>query len=416
MTGQFSKTITGTALVINQFSVVIGTTDVVNDLPTRLYDGASNALSFSLPKGQRGTANVLLILGTFDAFTVDVGDPVYIFLYGQRVFAGSAQDFRLNWIGQDGYRQMSVPVTAFEQIFDSVNVFPPKVYVNKSSGFIVTDLFNTFGVGAPISLGAVADGPIIPVAVYSGDRVSDIFTQLATTANFIWGVDPTDLTLYFREQSTNDAPFTLMVRDILWETTDYSQTRDNFRDRQLTRMSFQQNPPSNVLFPGDSTATIFSIPYYPASLVKVNLTTSTQATAVCTFTGAAVDGDYTVIGVGLNSTRYTFYSAIDNTIPNQVLMTGSAAGDAANLADAINANPATIGTSFSFPTLENPVMNAGTATTAFTVTTKTPGSSKSLVEVTSSAAFSWGSVVDGTDGTDDAALTSGADYTWPTLD
>ena len=418
-TGQY--TMTGKAKVIGTFSIMVGDVDICSDQPTRLYvgsgaSGLSANSSFSMPQGQRGTANVQLILGPYDPFTAPNGTPVYAFAFGVRFYAGLVATSKINWIGEDGWHGLMLSCISLEQWFDRICCWPPSAYTNMTCGAIVAALFNKYCAGLPITLDDIEPGPVSQPLALAGDRLSDVLNSLATTAGFVWDVDPTMLMLRFHAQGAVPAPWDMLITDVLWETAEWDSASTDYRNRQVTRMSFDQNLPSNALFPGDGGTKIFTFPYIPASIISAADTTSTQAICTCTFTGVPADGDYTVIGTALVAIRYAFVVTLDNTQAYQVLVGATAAASAQNLADAINAKPDKAGITFSLPTLEHGTLNAGTLTgSAFPCLTKVPGTGGVLVQVTSSAAFSWGTATDGSDGTTGTAMTAGKDFVWPVV-
>ena len=104
---------------------------------------------------------------------------------------------------------------------------------------------------------------------------------------------------------------------------------------------------------------------------------------------------------------YLWVSALDNTTPNQVLIGATDTESYQNLIDAINANPATVGVAYSWPTQENAAMNAdelvlSPLSTTITVRAKIPGTagnSYGLSETTSNFTWAGSHPTGGTDDT-----------------
>ena len=109
------------------------------------------------------------------------------------------------------------------------------------------------------------------------------------------------------------------------------------------------------------------------------------------FNGAVIWTDQGIAGGGLyDAVVYTFVTVLDNTQWGQVLIGASAAATAQNLADAINSNQSVAGISFSWPTWENPLLNAGTVGgSAFTVYNKAAGAGYIAALSKTGTAFSW---------------------------
>lgn len=365
----------GSYLPIEQYEAVsdgslgiVVYTDPVNvivagvDVSSRIFDGRMNPVSWSLSKGFRGTASVELICSPSDTFAPTEGQPVFIYTNGICRFAGTIDSLPINYLGQDGYRYWSLECVSLEQCFDTIEVFPPRSYFGQTAGAIFADLAFGLCSGVPVIAGPITNGPVIDSLVLLNDRVTDVFNYLCTQAGFIWGVDPEDQSIYFHAQNSRPAPFVLSSEDIQWETLTYKQTRQDFRDRQTIRVAVDALPltPSVVYqaVSAGNPAVVVNIANLIDSLVSAVLTTSTRTHAHATFTGIPADGDTITIGSAVSVVAYTFKTTLDNREPRQILIAATAGGNAANFVDAVNASFATIGASFSFPTLENEYMNA----------------------------------------------------------
>lgn len=108
---------------------------------------------------------------------------------------------------------------------------------------------------------------------------------------------------------------------------------------------------------------------------------------------------------------YLWVTELDNTQPNQVKIGATSAESAQNRVDAINANPATAGTAFSFPTQENAAFSATRSGLVITVVAKQPGAignTYGLTETEANFAWSGATASGGSDGTT-TALTVGVE-------
>lgn len=124
------------------------------------------------------------------------------------------------------------------------------------------------------------------------------------------------------------------------------------------------------------------------SAATLGLTPSTGTTvtpavaATATISDAAgqpVNDDTVTVG----STTYTFVTALSTTpTANQVLIGGTTASTLSNLADAINANPADIGTNYGTGTTANASASAAANGTTLTLTALTAGTAGNSIALT----------------------------------
>jgi hypothetical protein len=256
---------------------------------------------------------------------------------------------------------VQVGVVSLEQCFDTILSTPPKCYTNETAGAIVADLINYFAGGVPVGVGLIQDGATIDSFQADAASLSDLFNQLAqlaSTEGFIWYVNPQDQNFYFTSGSEAPAPFTLEDGQMLLETEELDETRQDFRDRQLARIKPDgaqssivaiQNTGSGLLGPN------LDLYWQPASIASAVISSDTVAQLVVTFTALPLDGDTITINDGR---VYTWVDELDNTQQNQILIGATPALCAQNLADAIDAEPFTGGVGYSLPTQENGLLTA----------------------------------------------------------
>lgn len=370
------------------------------------------------------------------------------------VFAGLIQDIENQWLGTAGDHFVIVTAVGLESVFDTVYAKPVQ-YAAQTCGAIVTDLFTRFETGCPVTLGIVDAGTLIPLLNTNYEKISDLFDQLATTSGFTWGVDPVTLTLFFCAPSSLAAPWTVSNDDVQWESVTWKQSGADYRNRQAIRLNFEAFGQSGEFFVGTGqSAVLLARPVNQVTSAWATLSTCNTATG--TFSGQPAAGDTvsinapagtwqalhvygpngilidagghlqkittagtsgatiptfndvggntidgTVIwndrgtaGLATGDATYTFVTALDNRQYGQVLIGGSAAATCQNLADAINANDAVRGVTFSLPTWENALCNAILVSGAsFTLQQKTTGTSWTSALSDTSANFSWSSPV-----------------------
>lgn len=331
-------------------------------------------ISFSLQRGERGPAQIPLILSAANSYAPTLRTQCKLIDVTGQAFFGIISDYDYGWIGQDGYRHPTINAVTLKQCLDTLRI-PPRAYSSEKSGDIVTDLLTTVASGLPIALGTISAGVTIDSVNYSYDLLSDAIQSLATTNGFIWDVDPTTNPpqFFFRLPNTVTSPVTVLTSDVLWESLDYSVRDAEFRDRQIIKLSFGAFAPSHELLTGNGHTTMYSLRNPVDHLVKATLTTSTRATGTGIYTGQPTAGDT----VSVNNLTYTFVASLDNTQFGQVLIGASANATWQNFLDAINATMSLAGSTYSLPTWENSLCNIDSIDTAngqFQIYVKVPGS------------------------------------------
>ncbi len=373
----------------------------LTDRTTYIDQGDNAAQSFTLQRGARGTAQFVFVVRAGDSYAPTLGTP--IFLHEIRgatdkiAFAGTIDDIGIDWnVGDLGDRLYLLSCVSLEQVYDTIFVDPPAAFFGQTCGAIVAALHTTYAVGAPVTLGTITAGATLPAEVYDRDSLSSIFDKLANICGFIWYVDPDTQKLQFRAPTTVAAPFTLTEDLVLWETLQYKQVRQNFRDRQTIRIAFEAFAASNEVFQGDGATKTFDLAFLPAEVVDCKITNAIRSSATGTFTGQPSPGDT----ITVNDAPYIFVTAIDNTLLGavdnstvQVLIGGSTAATLQNLVDAINANPATRGVAFAMPLWPNDACNADAPSgLTFKVWVKWPGAGGNGTPLAKSCShFSWSS-------------------------
>jgi hypothetical protein len=286
-------------LIINEPS--IGLTDRTN----YLFRGANVDHNWSLQLRQRGQASIDLWIPAGDAYTPTRATPLYLWdetpgPVWSLEFSGLIQDIQQRWIGKAGNRRVTLTAVSFESVFDTVYVSKPMQYVNQTCGFIFTDLFNTFESGCPVALGTISAGVTIPLFnAQMGDKLSDLFGQLATTSLFTWGVNPQTDLVFFQAPSAIAAPFTLADLQVNAPGGDLSIiwkiNGADYRNRQAVKLSETAFGPSMEFFVGTGQQTI-TLMRPVGQVTNAYATLSTCNTAVGTFSGQPSPGDTVTIG------------------------------------------------------------------------------------------------------------------------
>jgi hypothetical protein len=363
---------------------------------TGLLSLADSPVSFTLQRGSRGTATVVLQIAASSSYTVEIGWPAFIYEIDDAspvtetcVFAGTVDTVQWDWQGNGGYHTLTLTLVSLEQCLDTILVDPPISYFGKTAGFIVADLLSKYASGVPVTAGTISAGITESAAVYDHERLSDIFDTLATDCGFIWYVDPATRQLMFCASTTTDAPFTLDSSQVLWGSLEWLQTRQDFRNRQTVRCAFEALGTRIERFTNTGSAQTSNVSLAVADIRAAWIETDgAVASVVGTFTGQP-DPDDTVTIDSIEA--YKFVAALDNTKTSQVLIGATAADTLQNLIDAINVNPLTAGIGFSLPTVWNGGFIAGEASgLSFTLYDRVSGTGGNAETVASSATnFSW---------------------------
>ena len=155
---------------------------------TARMDGSSGQKgSFTQTMLQRGNADIPLRVYAGDTYAPTVGCEVFLYdqIYGGGTiltFVGTIDRIELTWDGIAGDRLYHLTCVSLEQCFDVIRV-PPGGFVGQTCGYIVTALFNQLMSGAPVTLGTISAGVVIPsISFQDWPRFSDIISQLATAS------------------------------------------------------------------------------------------------------------------------------------------------------------------------------------------------------------------------------------------
>jgi hypothetical protein len=267
-------------------------------------DGATH--SFTLQLRRRGQASIPLIVLAGDPYAPTLGTLVKLYdltsdgSYGL-VFVGTIDLIEIAWLGDAGDRMCTVTAVSLEQVFDAI-LIPPRLYLNQTPDYIVRDLLTSLCVGAPVTAGSImtptlAGNPVIvPSLVCNYDRVSAIFDKMATAGLFVWGVDPATQTLFFMPPATTPAPWVVESEDGLWESWNWKQTRQDYRNRQIVRGSADMIPPSGEFIRGTGQLNI-TLMRAVLEVKAAYATNSTPNTAIATFSANPAPGDTFTTGV-----------------------------------------------------------------------------------------------------------------------
>ncbi len=271
-----------------------------------LFLGQGGQHSFNLQLRQRGNASYTLVSDPGDPTSApaDYNPTLFqpIFLFDQNesgytlMFSGLLQDYTNRWVGIGGLRYIDCTAVTFEQVFDTVYCDGTDQFVNEDCGTMFAALFNKYETGCPVSLGTVQAGVTIPLFTpEKGQKLSEIFQQLALTCDFIWGVNPQLLQVYFCLPTATAAPFNLTSDFALWDSISQKIDGADFRNRQGVKGSDQAFPQSGEWFAGSGQQSI-TLLRPVKQVVSAYITLGTPNFATGTFSGQPASGDTITIG------------------------------------------------------------------------------------------------------------------------
>ena len=307
-------------LIINEPS--IGFTDRTS----YLWKGSGNQHSWTQELRQRGQATIHLYVAAGDTYTPTRGSPVYLFdqiksgVGWQLVFSGLIEDLEYQYFDNSGDHFVIITAVSLESVFDTVYAQPMQ-FVNQTCGAILTAVFNAFENGCQVSLGSISAGTIVPLFnTQIGQKLSEIFNQLATTSEFTWNVNPATQQLFFGAPNVTAAPFTLAATDILWENETQLTWKLNgrdYRNRQAIRLSDDAFPQSGEVFIGAGQQS-FTLRNPVKQVVKAYVTIATPNFATGTFTGQPSPGD--TITIGPQDIGWAFHSSLNPWLIDTVIV------------------------------------------------------------------------------------------------
>ena len=278
-----------------------------------LGDGAQH--SFTLQLRQRGVAQYTLVSNPQDPTSAPLDylptlfQPIYLYDQNNQatdwpgsidgwslMFAGIVQDFTVRWVGTSGLRFIDVSAVSLEAVFDTIYCDGTDQFVNQTCGAILTALFNKYEAGCPVSLGVIQAGATVPLFTPNkGQKLSEMFEQLATTSEFIWGVNPSTQALFFQAPTTTAAPFTLTSNQSLWDSISNKIDGADYRNRQGIKLSDTAFPQSGETFIGSGQQS-FTLMRPVKQVVSAYATLGTPNFATLDFSTQPAPGDTFAIG------------------------------------------------------------------------------------------------------------------------
>lgn len=294
--------IPGAWLVINEPSTGSPPTGGgYTDRTNYLFLGEGHQNNYTVQMRQRGQATIHLIIKGNDTYAPTRGSQVFLFdQIGDDFvlnFSGLIQNIENQFFADSGDHFVIINAVSFESVLDTVLTTVPIQFFQMTCGEIVKELFNTFEVGAPISLGNIEDGATIELLNTNFDTISSLLDELATSSNFIWGVNPATLQLYFQPPYTTTAPFTLTSPPpsavgfgAQFGTINWKQIGNDYRNRQAIRINPSAFSNSTNYYQGAGQLS-FTLSNPATQVVNAWVTVNTPNYSVGTFTGNPSPGD-----------------------------------------------------------------------------------------------------------------------------
>ena len=307
------------------------------DRSTFLFLGQGAQHSFSLNLRQRGVASYTLVSSPNDPTSAPLDylptlfQPIYLFDRNDEatdwpgctdgwalVFAGIIQDFTVRWVGTSGLRFIDVSAVSLEAVFDTMYCDGTDQFPDQTCGEILTALFNKYEAGCPVSLGTIQAGVTVPLFTpQKGDKLSEIFEQLATTSLFIWYVNGPTQQLFFEAPTTTAAPFTLTSNQSLWDSISNKVDGADYRNRQGIKLSDTAFPQSGETFIGSGQQS-FTLMRPVKQVVSAYVTLGTPNFATGTFSTQPSPGD--TITIGPQDIGWSVHNGLNPWVVGQVIV------------------------------------------------------------------------------------------------
>lgn len=271
-----------------------------------LFLGESHQNSFTNQLRQRGQATIhLRVIDQSDNYAPTRGSQV--FLYDQvgptddaifyLNFSGLITNIENQYFSNEKDRFIIITAASFESVFDTVLATLPTQFFEEQSGDIFTAVFNLFEEGCPLTLGNVQPGAIIHLLNTNFDKISDLYNQISTASQYIWGVNAATLQTYFQPPDTTPSPFSLTTPNVSelgfgpgWGTVNWKLEGNDYRNRQCIRLSPDAFPRSQEFFVGAGQES-FTLLRPVNQVTNAWVTTWTPNSATGTFSSAPSVGD-----------------------------------------------------------------------------------------------------------------------------
>lgn len=355
------------------------------------------SVRFTKQLGSRGSCSCTMKVPD-ESWAPAVGEDFFLYDGVPRVFGGSIEEIAQRRLGTSGY-VYDLTVSSNERKCDK-RLIVPRAYLNKTAGYIVADILANELASEAITAGTVSAGATISKIIFDWTRVSDALDELAKLSNYIWYVDPDSL-LYFIPR-TFDTGTAATGADILWQGFSVRQSRVDLCTRRVIRVSPTAFTPITETFQGDDVTTVFNLSRPATAIEAMTVTGGARASVAGSFTGVPTAGDTIVI----NGVTYTWRAAIDNGLPNELLIPATAGECASTLFAAVNNTGTGSGTAYSYPTSRHPNCEITTPTGGnFSVRFALVGSIGNGIPVSESCANFTFAAVELSGGVDDAAAT-----------
>ena len=170
-------------------------------------------------------------------------------------------------------------VQGIDMHFLADKIIAAESYENKTVGYIVDDLFDTYLAAEGMTIGEIQEGPTLSTCVINYARVSDALGGLAEAAGFIWYISY-DKKLYLVNRETYTAPWTVTGADIK-EGSVPTMTHANplYRNRQYIRGGKALTDLQTEEKKGDSKTRAFPVGY-PMGKVPTSIKVNTAAKTI----------------------------------------------------------------------------------------------------------------------------------------
>lgn len=144
------------------------------------------------------------------------------------------------------------------------------------AGTIIKDVVERFfsyaDASENIDVSNVADGPVIEKAVFNYIPASQVFSELADLAGFVWYID-FEKRMYFFDSSSNAAPFGLTSTSENWRDMRITESREQYRNRQIVVGGNSLTEERDDSFVAEADQKLFVLPFKVGTALHVYVDT-----------------------------------------------------------------------------------------------------------------------------------------------
>ncbi|MCK5236280.1 MAG: hypothetical protein KAR06_04765 [Deltaproteobacteria bacterium] len=232
-------------------------------IDSEIQDIRKHSISVDTRIEERSTAR-FDVVDTSGVLSFDRGTPLTIYaIGGALIFGGFVDAAEKIQMSPAGGLYHKIKCMDYHYLADKRLV--AESYEDKTCGFIVQDIFDTYLDPEGVAVGTIEAGPTLVEAIFNYVRVTDAFDSLAEKAGKIWYIDESKV-IYFVDRTTASAPWNATSSDFIKGGTKLSNKNPQYRNRQYIRGGRDTTDQQTENFTGDGVTVAFTVGY---PIVKV---------------------------------------------------------------------------------------------------------------------------------------------------